>query len=287
MPRRGSILRDLFGQSGIGRHPVLLDGSGVGSVSSPDLPPTGIIGAHYAETRNVLPFAFDDSIDTSNALECFFQMPVGVLKIYSAQVWIQQKPFRRYVSSNVAEGSHTHGLSASGANTSTWNFPNTNAEASHTHTVNALGNQGTLHTHTDSGDSTITSTESANHSHSNSGTGAGSSHTHGIIDHWHDYLTPGSVTASGSSHTHTLSPGIIESDGTGNLDLYLSDDGTGGGYGSALVSAVTPPIIAQPLTPKLTIASGDKRLKIAQVSGVRCRVQVLIMIDVLLKVTLT
>lgn len=85
------LLPRTFNPTGVRSGPR---GAGVGGVSTANLDP--VTAEEIA--RSVTEIPFDDSIDGVHPLECFFQMPSGVLRVRSAKVWIQQKSFRQYVS---------------------------------------------------------------------------------------------------------------------------------------------------------------------------------------------
>lgn len=256
--------------------------------------PGAIGGTHFYQVRNIIQIPFDDSLDSTYFLECFFQMPENVKKISKAQVWVQKKPFRMYSSAaSSVTSDHAHFLA--GINTPSTAIPNSGtiitADTTHTHTPTAMGNQGTLHTHTtqapDAGGTTTT--ESTNHTHSQSATGGGSSHSHGGGGHTHSgyYVTGdggeiGITVGGGHTHTINLTAGIFESGGTGDLTLYVSDDGTAPGYGAAITGPTASDITATDITSQLTVAAGDKRLKIT--ASARMRVQVLLLLDLLVGV---
>lgn len=181
-----------------------------------------IYGGHYSEVRNVIQIPFDDSIDSTHALECFFQMPTGTVKVTSAKVWVQRKSFRAYETATASESSHTHTVTI----------------GTHSHGVSQNNSGGT--TSTDSG-----------HSHNYTDIYAATTSDAGGSS------TP--TSSGGAGHTHGITYGIYEQAAAGNLALYVADDGSS--YGSAITSGVTS-ITAQEITPSLTKSSGDKRIKI-------------------------
>jgi hypothetical protein len=172
-----SVLRDLQ-RSGSGLtqiRPIAQD-SGVGNVPSPSIPPASISGQHYAETRNVIPFTFDDSIDPTHPLDCFFRMPAGVLKIYSAAVDVRAAAFRAYETGSSGGGgtptsqagvAHNHlemtiftPTSTDGGHFHNYNMPSsvTNTENGHTHLVDTSHGHGITYGIFESGAATGTLT---------------------------------------------------------------------------------------------------------------------------------
>ncbi len=279
---RGSLLRDIKAGFSYGNAAPI--GSATATPPEPPSPPAGpgdiragsIGGSHFYQVRNVIQIPFDDSIDSTYFLECFFQMPTNVKKISSAQVWVQRKPFRQYSSATASGGTtvtsssatHGHNLSNSTGPYST----GSDSSGSSAHTTDGQG----VHTHLD-GDGVTTTGVSVAHSHNVN------SHSHG---HSHTALWPDVTDVSGAhthttntSHTHTLTPGIFESGPTGNVTLYLADNGST--YGAALGGPSTL-LTAVDVTSQLTTASGDKRLKVTATGLMR--VQVLLMLDLLVAV---
>lgn len=98
--------------------------------------------------RLVIQLPFDDSLDSTHDLECFFVMPTAVKGIKSARVWVARKDFRAYETA-AASGAHSHGISAS-----------EQFDATGTTVVGDHGSHG----HTFS-DTYSTVTDSASHSH--------------------------------------------------------------------------------------------------------------------------
>lgn len=310
--RRGSTLSDITQAGSFSGTPPSVTpgtGSGIGGVDIPGLG-SGAIGDL---ARSVIQIPFDDSIDTGGTLflECFFQMPTGVVRIKSAQVWVQQKSFRQYVKaiSGTTSGNGGGGTSASGGGGTSSSGGSTSvtsqAGVSHNHSEGTVfvtgnstsndsptsGNQTVLHTHVTSG---VTSgTESSNHPHivthshtfsynsPQSFTGPENGHTHGVTIGAHSHTTD-IHTHTTDVHTHTITPalttGIFETAAAGTMSLFVADDGTT--YGAAITTGVSI-MTAQTITPGLTITPGNKRIKI--VSTGLCRVQVLLVLDLILQ----
>jgi len=176
---------------------------------------------------------FDDSLDGSNALECFFQMPVQTRAIKAAKVWVQRKSFRQYSSAaSSSASSTTSGQIQNTANAST----GTNTDAAHLH----LDGDG------------IT----------NTGLTTPGGHAHIYIGQ-HDHNVPA------QSVTTTLTPGIFETAAAGTMSLFVADDGVT--YGSAITTGATS-MTGQVLTPSLTKSAGDKRIKITATGLMRVQV---------------
>src|SRR3990167_8147790 len=156
-------------------------------VSSADQLGTAVIeGKHFAQVRNVLQIPFDDSVDATHALECFFQMPTNTLAVRRAQVWVERKSFRAYSTAVASGGGSTSG--SGGAQTSTSGGSSTPTSAA-----------GTSHTHSLSGANASTGTQVNNVNHSHDGGGNQST------DHSHIYVSPAGQPRGGeASHTHTV-----------------------------------------------------------------------------------
>ena len=236
--------------------------------------------------RVVIQIPFDDSIDASNALECFFQMPTQVAAIRSAKVWVQLKSFRTYNSAAASTAAtHDHTLLGFSLDSATGSGGTgaTGGEAAHTHGNSGnTGNQGATHTHDAS------SAETQNHTHAYStATAAGSSHTHTGPSHTHGQSGGGDLVSSpggvigitgNGSHTHTISltSGIFETAASGTISLAVANDGTN--YGAAVVtgqSAITGLEIKEQL--RSTSTTTDRRIKITATGLMR--VQVLLVLD--------
>lgn len=221
--RRGSILSDLTRAGSIGEAPATTKPpvtSGVSGVDTPGLGP----GAVGDLARSVVQIPFDDSIDATHPLECFFQMPKGVLRIKSAQLWVQQKSFRAYETGSSSGGSTVTSssggsvLSSSSGGSST---PTTSGGGAIT-----TSSSGGAHSHTltggllnsDLGSASISSVAGDtdaqgihNHSDPQGGfTGDAGSHSHNVNSHGHTdaghrhgyfYFT---ATDNTGAHTHTV-----------------------------------------------------------------------------------
>ena len=238
--------------------------------------------------RNIIELSFDDSIDATHSLECYFVMPDRTRAVTAANVWVQTKPFRQYVASISSETTHTHTMTADIAGSSSVVPTSATTAGSSAHTTDAQG----LHTHLD-GDGVTTTGASVTHSHNVN------THTHGIglgsgVDHTHNYSAVGAAlsgtvtTTSGSSHTHVLTTGIFETAASGTIALFVADDGVTYdathpiATGVAVATGVTKQdILATPsggsATSHLTKATGNKRIKITGTALMR--VQVLIVLD--------
>jgi hypothetical protein len=233
--------------------------------------------------RNIIELSFDDSIDATHSLECYFVMPDRTRAVTAANVWIQTKPFRQYVAgaasgTTSSDTSHTHGIGTAllGSDVS--------GTGSGGGTVTGTDAQG-VHTHLD-GDTITTTGTSVSHSHNVS------SHTHTGPSHSHTYFAALSTSDAGSSHSHTLTPsltsGIFETAASGTIALFVADDGVTYdathpiATGVAVATGITKQdILATPsggsVTSHLTKATGNKRIKITGTALMR--VQVLIVLD--------
>lgn len=302
--RKGSVLRDIMTGGRFGGvaqvAPTPVDStSGAGGVGGP----ATSTGVATAIARSVQQIPFDDSIDGTYPLECFFQMPDRVVQINDIKVWVQRKPFRRYIqaaSSSAAGGGalqtsssdagHTHTITtsigqtdASGLNTSGSGALTSDGGAAHT-----TDSQG-VHTHLESGGGTTGSAGS--HSHNVNG------HTHGIVSHQHAnpthshaYQYPATGASSGGGHAHsldtthshvvttTVTPGIFEEALSGTVSLYVADNGIA--YGGAVVTGVSE-VSGLSIRTNVSKTKGDKRIRINGTALMR--VQVLVVMDLILE----
>lgn len=306
----GSVLGDLnrggrFG--GIQPTPVIPpqgSESGVGHVVGPSASP----GVATAIARSVQQIPFDDSIDGTYPLECFFQMPTRVVEINDIQVWVKRLPFRRYVqttslagggsnqtttggggvqTSSNADQPHSHPIPASGVGT-VWDSLASPGTSSDTPTTGA---QQQLHTHAGG------ATEAQNHTHQ-------VTHAHTVNSHQHShsaFTTEPTLTQTenalhkhdlNTSHNHSvdtthnhaldLLSGIFESPLTGTMSLYVADNGVN--YGSAVVTGMNEigsDSGGYSLRSRIGRTAGAKRIRIN--STALMRVQVLLVMDLILE----
>lgn len=242
----GSVLGDL--RAGARFRPRPVPTSGVGTVQSPQLGPQSVSGEHYAQTRVIVPFSFDDSIDPTHSLDCFFQMPAGVLKLYSARVWVKPAAFRAYETATSSGGG----------------------------SVVSSDNGGATHSHI------ITTASGGAHDHPTSVGSAGSHGFHfaGISNdtslHGHSVTLP--------NHTHGITYGIFESGAsTGTLGLHVANDGVT--FGAQVASAAS---ISTDIKAYLTTLAGDRQIRVTTTgAGALARVKVLLILDVLIKVDIS
>jgi len=241
----------------------------VGTVSSSSIGPQTIAGSHYSETRNVIPFSFDDSIDPTHPLDCFFQMPAGVLKLYSAKVFVRADKFRAYASATSSGGGSTTSTGSPHTHLVPVSYDNTSSDG-HAHDAHA---------------------HDANHTGISPAPDPHSSHQHSAGPHSHTYLspatavqseTPGHTHSVNTAHSHGITYGIFESAASfGTLSVKVADDGVT--FGSAVASGATP--VDVDIATELSTTKGDRQLRIETAgTSVQCRVKVLLMLDVLLKV---
>ncbi|MGD9276377.1 MAG: phage tail spike protein [Candidatus Pacearchaeota archaeon] len=247
-----------------------------------------IYAEHYAQLRNVLPYNFDDSLDSSYPLECEFYMPPNVDEIKSAWVHIVGRNFRAYSKGAASGGGQTS--SSGGGQT-------TSSGSSHSHTVTGqTASSGGNHRHYVGTFSTGVGTNSHYHSILNGVTDvqAYSDHTHSVGEHYtgysdnHIHSVTGTTSSSESSHTHTVSNhthtvsnhthsltfGIYESTDPTGVNIYVDN---GSGYGSSLISDDTPVSIDYNIVGELSTTAGWKKLKIT--SSRLGRVVVAIILD--------
>lgn len=272
MPRvrlRPSTLRDIRGGANFG-SPVaaVVTPPPPASTGALELAPGAIYGPHYAHVRNVLQIPFDDSIDSTHPLECFFQMPTDTVQVKSAKVWVQRKSFRAY-STTVSSGGGSTSGSGGGGTSSSGGGQTSGDSGIHDHGFTQM-------TPRTSGATTVADHGSHTHEYFNlDDILTQPDHTHTVANHNH---TTDVHSHSTPAHAHNLTFGIFEQAAAGTLSLYVSDDGSS--YGSALISGATS-ISGTSLT-GLTTTAGDKRIKI-EGTGLT-RVQVLIELDLIVKV---
>lgn len=244
----------------------------VGGISQAEFRSGSVMGGSYGEVRNIIQIPFDDSVDSTHPLECFFQMPLNTAKIYSAKIWVQRKSFRQYVqaaSSSSSSGGSAHTHNQNGFDTTT-----TDVDGGGGASPSSSGGRAGQHSHTDpQGGST--GLDTADHTHTIG---------HGHTVHHHNYLDAvNSVTSNDNpAHTHTittstsLNPGIFETAASGTLSLFVADDGVT--YGAAVVSGLTA-ISGTDIASLLSLTPGDRRIRIDG-TGLT-RVQVLLVLDLL------
>lgn len=276
-----------------------------------------IFANHYAQLRNVLPYNFDDSLDSSFPLECEFYMPPNVDEIKSCWVHIVGRNFRAYSKGAASGGGATS--SAGGAQTSSSGGGQTSSGgSSHSHSVSGqTASSDGAHTHLFVGGTVPTSSSgdgvdvaglsgttdahvhasgsyavNGNHSHTyfrETGTTSSITHTHSVT---------GTTSASESAHTHTVSNhthtvsdhthtvpnhthgltfGIYEDTDPTGVNIYIDD---GSGYGGSLASGNTPVAIDVNVASSLTTVYGWKKLKIT--SSRLGRVVVAVILDLTL-----
>ena len=146
---------------------------------------TNIIEANmYKEIRNVLPYNYLDSLDSSRPLECDFYIPTETVKIVNVKLSAKGLPFRAYAKGTafrgttwLSSGAHTHSITGS-----------TSSDGQHTHSITGSTSSDGQHTH------------SVDTSSSNTGNDSGST-----TSSYNDTSTEGSYGDVYGSHYHTFS----------------------------------------------------------------------------------
>lgn len=296
----GSVLKDLaaggaFGGTAVPWVPAPVEPVGVGNVTAPNLDQQ--VSTDLA--RTVIEIPFDDSVDSTHPLECFFQMPVGVVRVRSAKVWVQQKSFRAYETGSSSGGSVVSSSSGGGSTVTSGGGGGSTTTATSAHYHLVFSNT----TNTGSGTSTTDSQGVHTHTeHDGFTTGASVGHSHNVLGHTHTQDTPQGVTSNDTAHyhstdyhyhsvtvadhthttdtthTHTITYGIFEQAASGNISLYVANDGST--FGAAKISGVST-ITALEITPDITNLPGDKRIRV-NATGL-ARVQVLLVLDLILQ----
>lgn len=272
----GSVLSDI--QHGGNFTPVPV-APPLGSIVGASVAPGSLGGSHYAETRAVIPYGFDDSIDPTYPLDCFFQMPAGVLKIYSAKLWVKAAPFRSYATAATASGTTTSSSSAGSDNPTSAGGAHSHAEVNGTASA-TTGNESADHSHIQTDTTPTQGASPAHHTHSYTyqafvGISNDSpAHTHTVAIAGHTHTTD-------LAHTHGITYGIYESGaGTGTISVAVADDGVS--FGGTLVSGAN---ISTDIKLFLSLTAGDRQIRVSSSGGgTQARVKVLLILDCLLKV---
>lgn len=264
--------------------PKLFPAPRIGSqvTSAEQLGSAVIHGEHFAQVRNTIEIPWDDSVDATHPLDCFFQIPANTIAVRRAQLWVERKSFRAYETAASSGGSATSGASSSDSSAS--GGGSTSAQMGNM--VNAATGGATPSTDTTSGLQTA-STEVVGHGFHFHGVG---NHSHTVNDHAHIYVgnhdhaisahTHGIThTHTTPDHTHGITYGIYEQASTANFSVDAADDGT---TYVAVQASTAPPISALDLTSVITKAQGDKRVRINATGLARC--QVLLLLDLVVGV---
>lgn len=226
------------------------------SVTNAKVAEQTLTASKYRQVRNVIQIPFDDSVDPYYPLECFFQMPPGVVTIKAAKVWVQRKSFRQYVQ----QGSSSYSAATAVSSTLSSDAWNVGTDGGHGH--NIAGAYLTGHAGSEP--------EPAHgiHYHQTADPGA-----HG---HPHNHTIPGHSHAV-NPHGHSLFPGIFETAPTGFVFLYVANDGVT--YGPAVASGNS--LAGVDITLTNSVSPSDRRIKIFGVGLMR--VQVLVYLDLILE----
>lgn len=268
---------------------------------------TGKMYGNFAEIRNVLPFQFEDSLDSSHPFEVDFFIPSDTVRIASVKLNAKGVKYRAYSTSlqlfesdnSTREGGvHSHALGTSPYDSQTGEAPD--HTHGYTHATGIGGYGSGSHSHelsTSSGSTGSTSAAGDYHSHSvTQATGVSGSGTHdhslstandntsGAGKHSHSYSKPTEVI-SGGSHTHTFSMnhdhsfvfGIFEGTIPESVSLYCDN---GSGYGSA-ISLGSSAILASELDlSDYFTGTGWKRMKFTSSKLGRIVAQLILQVDI-------
>ncbi len=276
---------------------------------------TGKMYGNFAEIRNVLPFQFEDSLDSTHPFEIDFFIPVETVNIASIKLNAKGLKYRAYSSavgySNPwGDNYYTDSATPSmGITMPSWdNATSGSGGNSHTHTYNkAASSTGDAGSHTHSvGSSYSTATtgySSASgdyHTHSYnpavSTSGSGGSHNHTISasstntgstkdSHTHSYKIPTGITGGEHSHkvtvnlehNHEMTFGIHEGTYPMSVNLYCDN---GSGYGSA-ISLGSNEILASELNLSSYFSgTGWKRMKFTSSRLGRIVAQLILQVDI-------
>lgn len=303
--RRGSVLGDMQMGARFGAvqatAPTIYQAppsnSGVGEVTSPTLS----TGVAEEIARNVQQIPYSDSISASYPLECFFVMPVGVVRIRSIKVYAQRDEFRRYVqavsaSSAGGGGTVTSGGGGGGTSSTVFGYSVTTtsggslvggADPSSTGGAGSTTDAQGVHNHSETG--SITSSDGS-HAHNVNSHSHTLGHSHPLPDHQHavavaqhnhttDVHSHGVDTSHNHTITTTLTPGIFEEVLSGTISLFVDNTGLGTAYAGPISSGSG--FDGVDVTGYFTRTPGARRIKIEGTALMR--VHVLIVLDLVLE----
>ncbi len=269
---------------------------------------TGKMYGSFAEIRNVLPFQFEDSLDSTHPFEVDFFIPSDTVRIASVKLNAKGVKYRAYSTSLelfesdsiTREGgvhSHTLGTSLYDGQTSeaqdhTHGYTKATGvggynSGAHSHalTISSWANTGSTqaggdyHSHSYVEATGVSGTGTHNHSLSSSGDNTG-----GAGRHSHTYSRP-TETIDGGSHTHTFSMnhghslvfGIFEGTIPSSVNLYCDN---GAGYGGA-ISLGSDAILANELDLSAYFSgTGWKRMKFTSGRLGRIVAQLILQVDI-------
>lgn len=270
---------------------------------------TGKMYGNFAEIRNVLPFQFEDSLDSTHPFEVDFFIPSDTVRIASVKLNAKGVKYRAYSTSiplreiweNITDSadSHTHPLVASNYDGTTSSVNDhshgyTQAtgiggynDGAHSHGIssNSWGSTGSAQAggdyHSHSVEVVTGITGNGGHGHSLSTSGA---NTGGAGGHSHTYSKPGSIGSAGAhshkfnmNHGHDLSFGIFEGTIPSSVNLYCDN---GAGYGGA-ISLGSSAILASELDLSAYFSgAGWKRMKFTSERLGRIVAQLILQVDI-------
>lgn len=168
---------------------------------------TGEFFGKFSELRNVLPFQFMDSLDSTHPLETEFFIPTDTVRIVSIKVNARGSKYRAYSY-------------ALGVDEPFWGRTTESTTPSLSLTYNSFGTTGSV----------------SDHSHSYekaTGTGyGGGSHSHSLNMPFYDNATTSSVNIGGSYHSHGYQlPTGVNSGGEHSHSIATSSASTGSSGG--------------------------------------------------------
>ncbi len=270
---------------------------------------TGEFFGKFSELRNVLPYQFMDSLDSSHPMETDFFIPTDTVRIVSVKVNAKGSKYRAYSYALDFQEPGYWGRSTEAATPSmslTFNsFGSTGSGGDHTHTyslVSGVAYNSGGHSHSLSvpfWDNASTSSENAGggyHSHGYrvpTGIDGDGAHSHSLSfssantgssgGHSHSVSLASGITGGSHSHyfdmdhSHSIAFGIYEGTTPNNVVLYI-DDGSGYGTGISLGSGS---VLAADLdiTSHLS-GTGWKSLKFTSSRMGRINVQIIVEVDI-------
>lgn len=269
---------------------------------------TGEFFGKFSELRNVLPFQFMDSLDSTHPLETEFFIPTDTVRIVSIKVNARGSKYRAYsYALGVDEpfwGRTTESATPS-MSLSYNSFGSTGSAGNHAHSyerATGTGNGGG-HSHSlsmpfydNASTSSVNIPDHGYHSHGYqlpTGTGSVGDHSHGISSssantgssgsHSHTVNLANGVTGGAHTHQyniehdHQIQFGIFEGTTPANVLLYI-DNGSGYGSGISLGSST---VLAADLDITAHLSgTGWKSLKFTSSRMGRINVQIIVEVDI-------
>lgn len=271
---------------------------------------TGKMYGNFAEIRNVLPFQFEDSLDSTHPFEVDFFIPSDTVRIASVKLNAKGVKYRAYSSAVGFENPwgddwYTDGATPSMALSFGRQNQETTSAGSHTHRYERVsGASGGSHSHG-------ISVPWSNNAETSAAGEWGNQHSHGYKlpseitgggDHSHTFSTQGYSTGSDGSHSHKIdSPtgvtggahshklalslnhkhamtfGIYEGTTPASVNLYCDN---GVGYGGAISLGSNATLASELDLSAYFSGTGWKRMKFTSARLGRIVAQLILQVDI-------